>query len=62
MISMDNDLDASALQEPVELTAEERASVEAFARLTPVQRFDQVVRTARFISAGRNGIRRHEPG
>jgi hypothetical protein len=46
--------------EPGELSTEERASIDAFARLTPLQRFDQVVRTARFIAAGRNEIRRHE--
>ena len=38
------------------------ASLDELVALTPVQRFDQLVRTVRFIDAGRRAVRRSNRG
>lgn len=38
------------------LTTEDRAAIEALLGLTPVERFDQLVRTARFVMLGRQAM------
>jgi hypothetical protein len=40
----------------------ERPVLDGFMPLTPVERFDQLVRTVRFIEAGRRAVRRQVRG
>ena len=40
------------------LSAEDAAAIATLRLLTPVQRFDQLVRTVRFIELARNEVRR----
>ena len=54
------DLDAG-LVSPADsggVEVEYRTAIAEFTRLSPVERFDQLVRTARFIESGRCAVRR----
>lgn len=59
---MESDEGASTSRELNTLSDDEFASIEALALLSPTQRFDQMVRTARFIAAGRIAMGRRHRG
>lgn len=55
------DIERVAVEAPEDgsVPPEERAAIAQLAGLTPVERFDQLVRTVRFIVAARRSMGRH---